>query len=172
MKKLLIFDVSRLLEAEMGTSEVYSFVCPYNFEGIDLAAPLEGKVEIMRIEYGFNAKVLNFSTEIKLNCELCLKNYNYKITFQDVEAQFYLKKPRDVKDTFDLYMVDTKNQQIDISELIRQEIILHFPAKSVCLDSCKGLCPVCGVDRNKKKCDCQAEIKPENPFTKLKDLLK
>lgn len=172
MKKLLIFDVSRLLEAELGTNEVFSFVGVYKFEDLPLSKPIEGKVEIMRIEYGFNARVFDFSTEVNLTCERCLKEFSYKIEWDSVEAQFYLKKPRDVKDTFDLYMVDTKNQQIDVSELIRQEIILHFPAKSVCLDSCKGLCPVCGVDRNEKECDCQAETEPENPFAKLKDLLK
>jgi len=41
--------------------------------------------------------------------------------------------------------------------LLRQEIILHFPVVSVCSKSCKGLCPVCGVDLNKENCSCDKE---------------
>ena len=30
----------------------------------------------------------------------------------------------------------------------------------LCKEECKGLCPVCGADLNKKKCRCK---RPENP---------
>jgi uncharacterized protein len=61
--------------------------------------------------------------------------------------------------TFDAE-VDEKSEQVDLTEDIREAIILAFPSYPVCRDGCKGLCPQCGADRNRGECDCSA---PEDP---------
>jgi uncharacterized protein len=83
-------------------------------------------------------------------------------------------KPLLDSDIFDEYYVDMKSFSIDISDFLRQEIILHFPSNLVCSTGCKGLCGFCGKDLNKGKCDCvpPEEEKKESPLSKLKELIK
>jgi uncharacterized protein len=43
---------------------------------------------------------------------------------------------------------------IDLADVLVEQVTLALPMKIVCRDDCQGLCPVCGVDRNKQKCQC------------------
>ena len=50
-----------------------------------------------------------------------------------------------------------KDETIDLGELMRDEFYLALPMKPLCQDDCKGLCPVCGVNRNRETCSCKEE---------------
>ena len=45
-------------------------------------------------------------------------------------------------------------EQVDLSEIIRQHVISTYPMKSLCKESCKGLCSNCGVNLNQHACMC------------------
>ena len=49
-------------------------------------------------------------------------------------------------------------EEIDIDELILNEILVNFPAKILCQDDCKGICPVCGKNRNIEPCGCDDTV--------------
>jgi len=55
--------------------------------------------------------------------------------------------------TFD-FQIDPTMEYIDLGEEIRQEIIMANPAKILCSKDCKGICPKCGANLNKEKCNC------------------
>jgi len=55
--------------------------------------------------------------------------------------------------TFDMTEYDA-NGFLDISSLIREELLLEYPIKTLCAADCKGICPVCGVNLNLEKCTC------------------
>lgn len=40
-------------------------------------------------------------------------------------------------------------------EEARNQIILEFPERFLCKEDCKGLCPVCGCNRNLQDCGCE-----------------
>jgi uncharacterized protein len=40
-------------------------------------------------------------------------------------------------------------------EEAKNQIILEFPERFLCSEGCKGLCPVCGCNRNLSECDCE-----------------
>lgn len=55
------------------------------------------------------------------------------------------------------------------------EVALALPVKFVCREDCRGLCPVCGGNRNSAPCTCPEEVIEETPvqnsgFAGLKDL--
>ncbi len=50
-----------------------------------------------------------------------------------------------------------KNDTIDLGEIMRDEFYLALPMKPLCRADCKGLCPVCGVNRNRETCTCREE---------------
>jgi uncharacterized protein len=57
---------------------------------------------------------------------------------------------------FQLYYTVTETAEfIDLTDDIREEVILDLPIKLLCQENCKGLCPNCGANRNKEKCQCK-----------------
>ncbi len=44
---------------------------------------------------------------------------------------------------------------IDLTDNLREEIILNYPLKPLCRSDCLGLCPTCGQNLNKGKCNCK-----------------
>ena len=65
-----------------------------------------------------------------------------------------------------------KNRELDIIMPFFEQIVLEYPQYGIlCKDDCKGLCPVCGIDLNKKSCNCRAKtVDPR--LAKLSELLK
>jgi uncharacterized protein len=66
---------------------------------------------------------------------------------------------------------------IELNEVLREHVLLSLPMQQVCNESCLGICPVCGKNRNVADCHCetkptddrwgalrqlQAELKPSN----------
>jgi len=159
----LILEISDILNSPIGTNEIYGISQPN----------LNGRIEIMRIENGVNVKILELKTDIDKDCEYCLNKYKQEIIFKDGERQFYQKAPKIELDPFESFTIDEKHRKIDLSDMIRQEIILHFPTISVCSTHCKGICPYCGKDKNMEECNCKEEVVEEiKPLAALKDLIK
>ena len=65
-----------------------------------------------------------------------------------------------------------KNKEIDVVSPFFEQIVLEYPQYGIlCKEDCKGLCPVCGIDLNKKSCNCRAKtVDPR--LAKLSELLK
>ncbi|MBI5280103.1 MAG: DUF177 domain-containing protein [Candidatus Solibacter usitatus] len=43
---------------------------------------------------------------------------------------------------------------VELREAIREHVLLSLPMQAICREDCKGLCPVCGVNRNDRQCGC------------------
>lgn len=43
---------------------------------------------------------------------------------------------------------------IDVSDIVREQILLSLPMKPLCREDCRGLCPACGRNRNHDRCRC------------------
>ncbi len=52
------------------------------------------------------------------------------------------------------YKIERGTEFVEIGEDIRQEIILGLPFRMLCSEQCKGICPVCGGNRNDYECRC------------------
>ena len=69
-------------------------------------------------------------------------------------------------------------REVDITQDIREELLLTLPTRFLCSEQCKGLCPGCGADLNVKKCTCEkkkrgkAEPAPEDSPWSVLDQLK
>ena len=58
-------------------------------------------------------------------------------------------KPEDLGVSF--YSGDT----VDVSALVREEVLLALPSPPLCRSTCKGLCAQCGGNLNAATCDCR-----------------
>lgn len=50
-----------------------------------------------------------------------------------------------------------KDEVLDLGDIIREQFFLALPMKPLCREDCRGLCPVCGLNRNRDTCTCRAE---------------
>jgi len=55
----------------------------------------------------------------------------------------------------DLGVVHVDGETFDTAPLLREQLQLGVPMKPLCRQDCRGLCPICGSDRNRGECDCK-----------------
>ena len=44
---------------------------------------------------------------------------------------------------------------LELEDILREQILLLLPMQRVCRADCKGICPVCGRNRNEASCECR-----------------
>jgi uncharacterized protein len=155
-------NASELLKAT-GNEETLDLEEPLTFpeDGLDILSPVRLKIHLINTGETILATGA-LKTSIKLNCVRCLKEFNcpLKIKFEEQ----YSKNPHPhiynnvSKDEELIFPID-EDGTLDLTESIRQNILINFPMKPLCSSVCP---PV----------KSQAEEKHGDPrLGKLKDLL-
>ncbi|TDI99044.1 MAG: DUF177 domain-containing protein [Candidatus Dadabacteria bacterium] len=62
-----------------------------------------------------------------------------------------------------------RDDEIDLSNYLMEQIAISLPIKVVCNEDCKGLCTICGTNLNQETCTCESE-KVNPKFAILKNL--
>jgi uncharacterized protein len=57
----------------------------------------------------------------------------------------------------DLGLAEYHDETIDLGAVVREQFFLALPMKPLCQETCQGLCPVCGKNRNREACECRQE---------------
>ena len=47
---------------------------------------------------------------------------------------------------------------LELADVLREQVLLALPMQKVCRQECKGICPICGQNRNLAACDCQPRL--------------
>ena len=102
-------------------------------------------------------------TALKGECARCAKELTVPFA-HEFEERFEKNAPEDG----DAYPFS--GEELDLSDLVRDTILLNMENYVLCKDDCRGLCPVCGCDLNTVQCSCEQESEEDNPFAKLKAL--
>lgn len=50
-----------------------------------------------------------------------------------------------------------ESEGLELGDILREHILLSLPMQRICKETCKGICPVCGQNRNLVTCDCNAK---------------
>ncbi len=48
-----------------------------------------------------------------------------------------------------------QKDSLSLEDVLREQVLLSLPARTLCKPDCKGLCPRCGVNRNNQACSCE-----------------
>ncbi len=134
----MIFDVSQQLKEPVGSHRHYQVS-----ETGD--PPIYGEVDLLRTDRGvFVSGTLK--TTLQAVCSRCLSSFGQPLTLT-IEDE-YLSKAEEGTFSID------ENQEIDLSEAVRQYALLALPMKPLCREDCAGLCPRCGHNLNLGPCGC------------------
>jgi uncharacterized protein len=102
-------------------------------------------------------------TTLEVPCSRCLEPYEIP-----VDAPFdllFLPAASDVAargadreiDDNDVGVSYYHDDVIDLREVMREQFFLALPMKPLCRETCQGLCPNCGINRNTGSCNCHVE---------------
>jgi len=59
--------------------------------------------------------------------------------------------------------------QLDVEAFVHNEILVNWPAKILCKEDCKGICPVCGQNLNLGACGCDTFV-PDPRMAVIQDI--
>ena len=90
------------------------------------------------------------------HCARCLEEYTFQLGkdfFVVLVPKANLPEEAELSgDELDLSFYE--GDQVDLSPLVREQIILALPTRPLCRDDYKGLCASCGVNLNAQTCSC------------------
>jgi uncharacterized protein len=130
-----------------------------------LARPLQSNLKV-----SLEGDRVSISGEIdfslRLTCCRCTNEFQIDVV-KSFEA-IYLPDPKiDTEgeeielEYSDLDVGFYRNDQIDLTAVLSEQVIFEVPMKPVCKKDCKGLCSICGSDLNQGDCGCSEE--PADP---------
>ena len=59
-----------------------------------------------------------------------------------------------------------------LEDVLREQVLLSLPVRTLCKPDCKGLCPRCGANRNSQACTCTVDDPRWEALAGLRDRIK
>jgi uncharacterized protein len=84
-----------------------------------------------------------FHLRFRPRLEVAQENEEVEIAPEDLDVEFYTER------------------SISLRDLAAEQVQLAIPMKPLCDENCLGLCPTCGVNRNRESCQCDASVVDE-----------
>ena len=113
-----------------------------------------------------------------LECSRCLAQFAVDIEGEFIvvvrrlkqgEVEPWTMSENDEDESDGLVIIRHDEDTVDITEYVRDTMLLSLPVKPLCDDTCRGLCPVCGTNRNETVCGCSIET-ADSRWSELNDL--
>ena len=105
-----------------------------------------------------------WSADGQLSCSRCLDPVAWNVE-EDFSVEYRTpdSAPAEAEaglDDEDLDVVFLDGEELDLTELAAEQVLLAMPMRIVCQPSCAGLCPRCGANLNTGGCGCEPEVDP------------
>jgi uncharacterized protein len=149
--------VDRLFGADVEAIEVDQIVRPSGETGQRYPDGVKLEASIGRITHGVYMEGVLEGVETE-TCVRCLETFTRATRIAVEEAFSEDVSPEDALFSEVSPLVD---RAIDLDDLVTQLLEVDEPMAAVCDERCKGICPVCGSNRNVTNCDCKESIVDE-----------
>ncbi|HEU4766504.1 MAG TPA: DUF177 domain-containing protein [Pyrinomonadaceae bacterium] len=133
-------------------------------ERVDLTQPatIKGRVRLSGNEVLVEGHV---EAEAQLECDRCLKPVQLPVsadfTLEYITGADYASSSAAALSEEEMSVSVFDGESIDVDEIVKEQILLEVPARTLCREECKGICPECGIDLNTGECSCTPnEIDP------------
>jgi len=174
-RQRLVFEIDKLPEAGMKLERVIEGEL-FDIEGEDVSlnesVKLKGELKKVRRDVLFSASIETVAT---VCCSRCLQATPQSVRCM-VKAQFK-PKAEDIQSDSEIELSSEdceieyfEGDVISLVDVVRDGILLSFPAMVLCQENCQGLCPQCGANLNLNSCSCGMDAVVDPRFEKLKQL--
>lgn len=155
------YNVAQLLKQHTGASQKHLVdgELPDLDEDLRLQGPLQGKLTFIRTTDGVLATG-TLRTSVEIVCDRCLEPFVVPLEIfieenflasVDVLTGVAVK----IADGADPAALIDSQHMLDLTEVVRQDILLALPMHPVCRPDCLGLCYQCGHSLNEGPCGCE-----------------
>ena len=155
------------------TLEKSPFPFAYSFAPNEISLDIEtAKLKnVVKVEAELTKRIVQTDVkgeifaELETECSRCLQaaDLKLKIPFEAafVMAENYTEaKEAELKED-DLDVSIFNGDKIDVTELVREQLLLNLPEQAFCREDCQGLCEKCGANLNLIDCNCEdGEVDP------------
>ncbi len=165
------FNVAQLMKELVGAKRSYEFDTPTlvlserlsDDTGERLARDVHGTIQLTRLRRQLRATG-HVSAKVDLECGRCLEDFAAEVEApleelfrQTVDVVSGMPvAAEDGEDEDDAFPID-HNHIVNLTEPVRQALLVALPMQPLCRVDCRGLCPVCGTNLNESQCDCVVE---------------
>ena len=174
---MIAINVSQLLKQPPGTRRDFEF--SEQLSGLspelELTRPVEGSAQLLRTSRGILVSS-RYRTSVSQACGRCLRPAVSEI--QGASSDEFLPKV-DVVTGLVLEeqpespeLAIDERHVLDLSEVIRQDLLTRLPLRPLCEPDCPGLCPECGRELRTGGCTCDRSGESGSPFANLAELLR
>ncbi|MFC1937166.1 DUF177 domain-containing protein [Chloroflexota bacterium] len=164
-------NVAQLLKEQIGSTRNCAVDAAVDVAGND--SRVQGEVKLTRTDRAVLVEGV-LHTEVQVSCGRCLSMFNCPLTIK-IEEEYYpaidvlTGAPLSLADEPGSFTID-EHHNLDLTEAIRQYVMVAIPMKPLCREDCAGLCPQCGKNLNQGPCGCRPE-KMDSRLTKLAELV-
>src|SRR5262249_40063192 len=138
------------------------------------AGPLaaSGKVELAVGALGEIRVKGHLAVPMQADCDRCLEparfpiDSDFELYYRPVAEGYGEEKHLDAGEA---EMGFYEGDGIELNDVLREFVLLALPMQRLCTEDCKGICPVCGQNRNQKECGCHANASDDR-WAALKEL--
>ena len=159
------FNVAQLLKEGVGARRSYAIDETLEPLAETGTTRVRGSVTVTRIDRGVWASG-PFETNAFSACARCLTLVEHPVRFR-VDEEFLptikidsgtppgVRSAQAIKEG--VFTLDD-HHNLDITEAVRQYVVINLPMKPLCRRDCAGLCPSCGDNLNDHQCGCSAGV--------------
>ena len=135
----------------------------FSGEDIEQGSPLHatGTAEILAHSEGEVRIQGRYTVEMSAECDRCLGRAKFPL---DASFDLFYRPMENIAveeeveiDEGEAEIGFYENGGMELEDILREQVVLALPMQKVCSDGCKGICPVCGKNRNETACDCRIE---------------
>ncbi len=184
----LVYNMSQLLKERVGSTRKLSLETPIlvldavdgtvgarNADGGEalVARNLHGEAKATRLGDGLLVQG-DVEAAVQLECSRCLDPFTAAVD-ASLEEQFrqtvevetgHIIQRTEFEENDNIFDID-HNHLMDLSEPVRQALLVALPMKPLCREECAGICPECGANLNETDCG----HKPQKVDTRWAGLL-
>lgn len=124
--------------------------------GIRWSGPVDVR---LRASYAGSGEVVVRGTvkgQLQQECRRCLQPVQEQFD-DELTLVFVSGATGEDTDEGDAFAFDPVGRSLDLSDAVREEVILAMNPYVVCDPECRGLCPKCGKNLNEGPCECTEE---------------
>lgn len=143
------------LNIEQGSSQSFAFEesSVGDLPGVALLEPVTGQFVLSNLGIGYQFSG-SFSARVSQPCVRCLDPVVEDVEFDVNET--YLLNGEENPDQEDVFALES--DVLDVSDVVRQNLLIEVTEFPLCKEKCKGLCPECGANLNSTVCPHQKSL--------------
>jgi uncharacterized protein len=156
----MLYNVAQLLKEGIGAVRQYELLGELHDVDENNPGPVrvEGHVRLLRTVRGILITGQAHAKAAQI-CRRCLESAQVEFDFEieeefvpsiDVETGVHLTLTEEDSEE----LVIDEHHILDLTEVLRQYVVINGTGSGLCRPDCKGLCPMCGQNLNQGLCGC------------------